>query len=210
MRDLIKVAADGSRTLKDTQELEENAKLARRIFDVAPDEWKQLLLAPVTARTVLTVSKFVLKAGMSYGIRRIEGVEGETLVCRAVNCFWGVLGGEEERFCNFLSHEVTLAVVREGRFLGPAGAPKARLLCSPIWEGDRPAQLRQLKEGFKRWGGKPKQQTTWEEVRGRPIDWWGAVAFSGGRFGLPRRGEKETLEHGLFFAHASSRWFGRS
>ncbi|CAI5496707.1 unnamed protein product [Closterium sp. Naga37s-1] len=177
MGDLIKVAVDGSRTLKTPQELErafggsEGAKLAKRVYDAAPDEWKQLLMAPVTARTVLTASKFVLKAGTSYGVWRIESVEGETLVCRAIKCFRGALEEAEERLRNFLPHEVVPAVVRDGRFLGPAGAPRARLLCSPIWVGDRPAQLRQLKEGFKRFGGKPKQQTTWEESLGRTIAW---------------------------------------
>ncbi|CAI5472419.1 unnamed protein product [Closterium sp. Yama58-4] len=116
MGDLIKVAADGSRALKDTQELErdfggpEGVKLVKRLLDAAPDEWKQLLLTPVTARTVLTVSKFVLKTGTSYGVWRIESVEGETLVCRAVKCFRGVMGEAEERLCNFLPHEVVPAV----------------------------------------------------------------------------------------------------
>ncbi|CAI5473818.1 unnamed protein product, partial [Closterium sp. Yama58-4] len=81
--DVIKVAEDGSRSLKTPQELErafggtEGAKLAKRIFDAAPDEWKQMLMAPVTARAVLTASKFVLKAGTSYGIWRIESVEDD-------------------------------------------------------------------------------------------------------------------------------------
>ncbi|CAI5977289.1 unnamed protein product [Closterium sp. NIES-64] len=177
MGDFIKIAVDGSRALKSPQELErafggsDGAKLAMRIFDAAPNEWKQMLMAPVTARTVLTVSKFVLRAGASYGVWRIECVEGETLVCRAIRCFRGVLEEAEERTHIFLPHEVVPAVVREGRLLGPAGGPRARLLCSPIWEGDRPAQLKQLKEGFRRFGGKPKQQSTWEESLGRPIDW---------------------------------------
>ncbi|CAI5952910.1 unnamed protein product [Closterium sp. NIES-65] len=74
MKDLINVAEDGSRALKGTQELEREfggsagAKLAKRVFDAAPDEWKQLLLAPVTAHTVLAASKFVLKAGTSQRI----------------------------------------------------------------------------------------------------------------------------------------------
>ncbi|CAI5948972.1 unnamed protein product [Closterium sp. NIES-65] len=204
------------------------AKLAMRIFDAAPNEWKQMLMAPVTARTVLTVSKFVLKAGTSYGVWRIECVEGETLVCRAIRCFRGVLEEAEERTHNFLPHEVVPAVVREGRLLGPAGGPRARLLCSPIWEGDRPAQLKQLKEGFRRFGGKPKQQSTWEESLGRPIDWGRVIGvrdspalpnrardvmlrihsrnlqvgerlhFLGAGVACPHCGEKETLEHGLF------------
>ncbi|CAI7799444.1 unnamed protein product [Closterium sp. NIES-53] len=177
MGDLIRVAVDGSRTLKTSQELarafggSEGAKLAKRVFDAAPDEWKEMVMAPVTARTVLSVSKFVLRAGTSYGVWRIESVEGEVLVCRAIKCFRGVLEEAEERVCSLLPHEVVPAVVRDGRFLGSAGAPRARLLCSPIWVGDRPAQLRRLKEGFERFGGKPKQQTTWEESLGRSIDW---------------------------------------
>ncbi|CAI7741294.1 unnamed protein product [Closterium sp. NIES-53] len=72
--DLIKVTEGGSRTLETPRELEwafggsEGAKLAKRVFDAAPDEWKQMLMAPVTARTVLTASKFFLKAGTSYGV----------------------------------------------------------------------------------------------------------------------------------------------
>ncbi|CAI5928559.1 unnamed protein product [Closterium sp. NIES-65] len=234
MGDFIKIAVDGSRALKSPQELErafggsDGAKLAMRIFDAAPNEWKQMLMAPVTARTVLTVSKFVLRAGASYGVWRIECVEGETLVCRAIRCFRGVLEEAEERTHNFLPHEVVPAVVREGRLLGPAGGPKARLLCSPIWEGDRPAQLKQLKEGFRRFGGKPKQQSTWEESLGRPIDWGRVIGvrdspalpnrardvmlrihsrnlqvgerlhFLGAGVACPHCGEKETLEHGLF------------
>ncbi|CAI7901622.1 unnamed protein product [Closterium sp. NIES-54] len=74
MGDLIRVAVDGSRTLKTSQELarafggSEGAKLAKRVFDAAPDEWKEMVMAPVTARTVLSVSKFVLRAGTSYGV----------------------------------------------------------------------------------------------------------------------------------------------
>ncbi|CAI5948882.1 unnamed protein product [Closterium sp. NIES-65] len=232
--DFIKIAVDGSRALKSPQELErafggsDGAKLAMRIFDAAPNEWKQMLMAPVTACMVLTVSKFVLKAGTSYGVWRIECVEGETLICRAIGCFQGVLEEAEERTHNFLPHEVVPAVVREGRLLGPAGGPRARLLCSPIWEGDRPAQLKQLKEGFRRFGGKPKQQSTWEESLGRPIDWGRVIGvrdspalpnrardvmlrihsrnlqvgerlhFLGAGVACPHCGEKETLEHGLF------------
>ncbi|CAI5950037.1 unnamed protein product [Closterium sp. NIES-64] len=190
MGDFIKIAVDGSRALKSPQELErafggsDGAKLAMRIFDAAPNEWKQMLMAPVTARMVLTVSKFVLKAGTSYGVWRIECVEGETLVCRAIRCFRGVLEEAEERKHNFLPHEVVPAVVREGWLLGPAGGPRARLLCSPIWEGDRPAQLKQLKEGFRQFGGKPKQQSTWEESLGRPIDLGRVI----GRLGAIRPG----------------------
>ncbi|CAI5998235.1 unnamed protein product [Closterium sp. NIES-65] len=234
MGDFIKIAVDGSRALKSPQELErafggsDGAKLAMRIFDAAPNEWKQMLMAPVTARMVLTVSKFVLKAGTSYGVWRIECVEGETLVCRAIRCFRGVLEEAEERKHNFLPHEVVPAVVREGWLLGPAGGPRARLLCSPIWEGDRPAQLKQLKEGFRQFGGKPKQQSTWEESLGRPIDLGRVIGvrdspalpnrardvmlrihsrnlqvgerlhFLGAGVACPHCGEKETLEHGLF------------
>ncbi|CAI5964056.1 unnamed protein product [Closterium sp. NIES-65] len=234
MKDLINVVEDGSRALKGTQELEREfggsagAKLARRVFVAAPDEWKQLLLAPVTAHTVLAASKFVLKAGTSHGVWRIECVEGETLVCRAISCFRGALGDAEEKLRSFQPREVIPAVVREGRFLGPAGAPKERLLCSPIWDGDRPAQLKQLKEGFKRWGGKPKQQATWEETLGRQIDWERVIDvrdstalpnrardvmlrihsrnlqvgerlhFLGTGVACPHCGERETLEHGLF------------
>ncbi|CAI7893934.1 unnamed protein product [Closterium sp. NIES-53] len=234
MGDLIRVAVDSSRTLKTSQELvrafggSEGAKLAKRVFDAAPDEWKQMLMAPVTARTVLSVSKFVLRAGMSYGVWRIESAEGEVLVCRAIKCFRGVLEEAEERVCGLLPHEVVPAVVRDGQFLGSAGAPRARLLCSPIWVGDRPAQLRRLKEGFERFGGKPKQQTTWEESLGRSIDWGRVIGirdssalpnrardvmlrihsrnlqvgerlhFLGAGVACPHCGEKETLEHGLF------------
>ncbi|CAI5952704.1 unnamed protein product [Closterium sp. NIES-64] len=198
MKDLINVVEDGSRALKGTQELEREfggsagAKLARRVFVAAPDEWKQLLLAPVTAHTVLAASKFVLKAGTSHGVWRIECVEGETLVCRAISCFRGALGDAEEKLRSFQPREVIPAVVREGRFLGPAGAPKERLLCSPIWDGDRPAQLKQLKEGFKRWGGKPKQQATWEETLGRKQ---GRQAGKARREG--KQGRKEGRERGL-------------
>ncbi|CAI6006181.1 unnamed protein product [Closterium sp. NIES-65] len=234
MCDFVKVAADGSRALKDAQEVEREfggsvgSRLAKRIFDAAPDEWKQLLLAPVTARTVLACSKYVLKAGTCYGVWRIESVEGETQICRAVSYFRGVLGDAEEKVRSFLPHEVVPAVVREGRFLGPAGVPKARLLCSPIWEGNGPAQMRQLKEGFKRGGGKPKQQITWEESLGRSIDRRRVIGvrdsaalpnrardvmlrvhsrnlqvgerlhFLGAGVACPHSGEKETLEHGLF------------
>ncbi|CAI5482595.1 unnamed protein product [Closterium sp. Yama58-4] len=126
MRDLIKVAGDGSRVLKDTQELEREfggtagAKLAKWIFDAAPDEWKQLLLAPVTAHTVLAVSKFVLKTGTSYGVWRIECVDGEALVCRAISCVRGVLGDAEEKLRSFQPHEpVVRALLKALRMMNP-------------------------------------------------------------------------------------------
>ncbi|CAI5479648.1 unnamed protein product [Closterium sp. Yama58-4] len=126
MKDLIRVVVDGSRALKDTQELEREfggsagAKLAKRVFDAAPDEWKQLLLAPVTAHTVLAASKFVLKAGTSHGVWRIECVEGETLVCRAIGCVRGVLGDAEEKLRNFQPREpVVRALLKALRMLNP-------------------------------------------------------------------------------------------
>ncbi|CAI7857027.1 unnamed protein product [Closterium sp. NIES-54] len=201
MKDFITIDENGVRALKDKAALEREfggthgAKLAKRIFYAAPDDWEQLLLVRVTARTVLAVSKFVLRAGTSHGVWRIESVEEETLVCRAVSCFREILGGAGERLRTFLPHEVVPAMV---------------------------------KEGFKCYGGKPKQQSSWEEELGHPIGWQRMIGvrdstvlpnrardvmlrvhsknlqvgerlhFMGAGVACPHSGEKETLDHGLF------------
>ncbi|CAI7897000.1 unnamed protein product [Closterium sp. NIES-54] len=231
MKDFITIDGNGVKELKDKAALEkefggmDGAKVAKRFFDAAPNDWKQLLLALVTARAVLAVSKFVLRAGTSHGIWRIESVEEETLVCRAVSCFRGILGDAGERLCTFLPHEVVPAVVRGERLLGPAGAPTTRLLCSQFWAMECPAQL---KEGFKRYGGKPKQQSFREEELGHPVGWQRIIGvrdssvlpnrardvmlrvhsknlqvgerlrFLGAGVACPHCGEKEKHEHGLF------------
>ncbi|CAI7835096.1 unnamed protein product, partial [Closterium sp. NIES-53] len=195
MKDFITIDENGVRALKDKAALEREfggthgAKLAKRIFYAAPDDWEQLLLVRVTARTVLAVSKFVLRAGTSHGVWRIESVEEETLVCRAVSCFREILGGAGERLRTFLPHEVVPA------------------MC---------------------YGGKPKQQSSWEEELGHPIGWQRMIGvrdstvlpnrardvmlrvhsknlqvgerlhFMGAGVACPHSGEKETLDHGLF------------
>ncbi|CAI5935747.1 unnamed protein product [Closterium sp. NIES-65] len=187
IRDLLTDGLRGRRVLKEeailTSELgsKEAAIMARKAYAATPPGWKKLVEEPVTPEEVVAVSgvvKYILRgepAGPPWAVKGID--KGGVLASYMVIGDNGMLlAPARNRETCFEACRLQPLIVQEGRLLGQAGDPKAKLLsCCGLFEEGGLAPLRKIRVTLTKSAGRSWGHTEWEEGWGKRIDWKRAI-----------------------------------
>ncbi|CAI7789637.1 unnamed protein product [Closterium sp. NIES-53] len=147
------------------------ATMATRAFYAVPDQWREWLLAPMTAEEVAAVSPFVCK-GLPNGNKcmwEVCGANGRLLELRGVNgrgeCIeWDV---KLELRCESMAP----AKILKSQAAGVVEDHMVRLLVSALFTEEGVVPLRKLREPSKGLEVVEEKRARWEARAGGEIDW---------------------------------------
>ncbi|CAI5933818.1 unnamed protein product [Closterium sp. NIES-65] len=179
MRDMVMRKWDGTTVLKSEETLARElggkmeAEMALKAFRAALEQWRQWVLAPLTAEEV-AAELLVVCTKLSGGKRclwEICGKLGRKVELRGLN-------GKGERSAwdvkVALCCDSVIPVRLSGaRVVREVGDPMTRLLSSSLFAEEEVAPLRKLREPSKGVEAVEAKRASWEARAGRKIDWEG-------------------------------------